>query len=106
MGIDSPREILSKSASDLIKLLRINQAQAEEILNSASNQAFDWRLRERTGYELIVNQQHEQDSEPLPTSLTTGDSAMDKILNQGIPLGTITEVVGERFLFSTQKREK
>ncbi len=100
MGIDSPREILSKSATDLVKLLPINQAQAEEILNSASNQAYDWRLRERTGYELVVNEQHEQDNAPLPNALTTGDSTIDNVLNQGIHLGTITEIVGERFVFS------
>jgi hypothetical protein len=95
VGLDSPRDLLSKSSLDLKNLLHIPQAQAEDILTAASNEAYDWRIREKNGYELIVDQQSDTD---MPTSLTTGDTTIDKILKGGIPLGTLTEIVGERFV--------
>lgn len=86
MGLDSPCEILSKSVTDLQKLLRIDSAAANTILNVASSEAYDWRMREKTGDELIQG----------PQTLTTGDPTIDKVLNGGIYLGMLTEVVGER----------
>lgn len=98
MGIDSPREILAKSAADLVKLLRINQIQAEDILNAASSDAYNWRQREKTGSTSLTVKK-EDDETLLPSSLTTDDAILDKVLNPGIPLGTLTEVVGERYQF-------
>lgn len=86
MGLDSPREILSKSVTDLQKVLRIDSVSANAILIAASSEAYDWRIRENTGHELIQDTQ----------ALTTGDSAIDKVLNGGIYLGMLTEIVGER----------
>lgn len=101
LGIDSPREILAKSAADLVKLLRINQIQAEDILNAASSDAYNWRQREKTGSTLLTVQK-ENDEILLPSSLTTDDAILDKVLNPGIPLGTLTEVVGESSSGKTQ----
>ena len=85
VGIDSPREVLTKSVADLRHLLRIAPDQAEEILAAASKQAYHWQTRERTGNSLEAT-----------AVLTTGNDMIDKVLNHGIPLGTLTEVVGER----------
>lgn len=97
VGLDSPRELLAKSSLDLKNLLRIEQSQAEEILRAASDVAYDWRIREKNGHELIVDQQSQID---IPTTLTTGDTTIDQLFKGGIPLGTLTEIVGERFVSS------
>ncbi|KAI8990854.1 Rad51-domain-containing protein [Mycotypha africana] len=94
LGIDAPRDMLMKSVADLTRLLNIPADAANDILMAASLEAFDWRLRERTGNELI-QQQHTR-------VLTTGDATMDKVFNGGISLGAITEVVGESSSGKTQ----
>jgi RecA/RadA recombinase len=86
VGLDSSREILSKSVTDLQKILRIDSVAANTILSAASSEAYDWRIREKTGHELIQDTQ----------TLTTGDSTIDRVLNGGIYLGMLTEIVGER----------
>ncbi|KAI9487466.1 MAG: Rad51-domain-containing protein [Benjaminiella poitrasii] len=86
LSLDSSQDILSKSTTDLQRQLRINDTDARAIIIAASKEAYDWRLREKTGHELI---QHDLNS------LTTNDATIDKVLNGGISLGKITEIVGE-----------
>ncbi|KAG1169174.1 hypothetical protein G6F70_008631 [Rhizopus microsporus] len=93
-GLDSFEELIPRSASELQNVLHIDQASIESILNVASAEAYDWRLREKAGRELIDIQSN--------TTLTTGDDTMDKLLGGGIPLGTITEIVGESSSGKTQ----
>jgi RecA/RadA recombinase len=69
-------------------LLRLDEAACNTLIGAAAKQAYDWRLREKVGQELIQSQG--------PGLLTTGDATMDELLGQGIPLETITEIVGER----------
>jgi RecA/RadA recombinase len=69
-------------------LLRLDEAACNTLISAAAKQAYDWRLREKVGQELIQNQG--------PGLLTTGDATMDELFGQGIPLETITEIVGER----------
>ncbi|PHZ13437.1 uncharacterized protein RHIMIDRAFT_120057 [Rhizopus microsporus ATCC 52813] len=87
-GLDSFEELIPRSASELQHVLHIDQASVESILDAASAEAYDWRLREKAGRELVDIQSN--------TTLTTGDDTIDKLLGGGIPLGTITEIVGER----------
>ncbi|KAL9541302.1 hypothetical protein MBANPS3_009199 [Mucor bainieri] len=93
LGLDSAADILSKSAVDLQRLLRINSLQASLILRNASRSVYDWRERLKTGDELL------QQDTPI---LTTGDAIMDQVLHGGISLGMITEIVGERVLKTIQ----
>ncbi|CEG64973.1 hypothetical protein RMATCC62417_01859 [Rhizopus microsporus] len=93
-GLDSFEELIPRSASELQHVLHIDQASIESILDTASAEAYDWRLREKAGRELIDIQSN--------TTLTTGDDTMDKLLGGGIPLGTITEIVGESSSGKTQ----
>ncbi|KAG2211096.1 hypothetical protein INT46_004695 [Mucor plumbeus] len=93
LGLDSASDILSKSSVDLQKLLRINQIQASVILRAASKDVYDWKKRIKTGDELL-----NQDIQ----TLTTGDKIIDKVLNDGISLGMITEIVGESSSGKTQ----
>lgn len=79
---------MPRSASDLQRLLQLDPSSVESVLDAASIEAYDWRLREQVGNELIGIESQ--------TMLTTGDEIFDDILKGGIPLGTITEVVGER----------
>lgn len=88
MGLDSASDILSKSSVDLQKLLRINHIQASVIFRAASKDVYDWKKRIKTGDELL-----NQDIQ----TLTTGNKIIDKVLNDGISLGMITEIVGERY---------
>ncbi|RCH86304.1 hypothetical protein CU098_002772, partial [Rhizopus stolonifer] len=88
LGLDSSRDILSKSVVDLQKLLQINESSAYTILRIASQQVFDWRQKVKP-----------------PTFhdyLTTGDSTMDQILGGGICPGMLTEIVGESSSGKTQ----
>lgn len=87
VGIESPQDILTKSAYDLQRLLKINDISANAIIQAASKEVFDWRIREITGIELM--QQETQ-------QITTGDDIIDKVLNGGVSLGMVTEIVGER----------
>ncbi|KAI8048752.1 P-loop containing nucleoside triphosphate hydrolase protein [Gilbertella persicaria] len=88
LGLDSSRDILSKSVVDLQKLLQINESSAYTILRIASQQVFDWQQKVKP-----------------PTFhdyLTTGDSTMDQILGGGICPGMLTEIVGESSSGKTQ----
>lgn len=87
VGLDSAADILSQSSSDLQRLLRINNLQASLILRTASRDVYDWKKRIKSGDQLL-----QQDSQIL----TTGDAIMDQVLNGGISLGMVTEIVGER----------
>ncbi|KAI7906735.1 P-loop containing nucleoside triphosphate hydrolase protein [Cokeromyces recurvatus] len=93
LSLDSSLDVLSKSSSDLQRQLRVNDAQAQDILKAASKDAYDWRMREKTGHELIQHDFH---------SLTTGDVMIDKVLNGGVSPGEITEIVGESSSGKTQ----
>ncbi|KAG0742707.1 hypothetical protein G6F57_010478 [Rhizopus arrhizus] len=93
-GLDSPQEILPRSASDLQRLLQLDPSSVESVLDAASIEAYDWRLREQVGNELVGIESQ--------AMLTTGDEIFDDILKGGIPLGTITEVVGESSSGKTQ----
>ncbi|KAI8646789.1 hypothetical protein BD408DRAFT_237289 [Parasitella parasitica] len=84
LGLDSADDILSKSSADLQKLLRINHIQAFVIFRAASRDVYDWKERVKTGDELL-NQG--------ASMLTTGDHVIDSVLNGGISLGMITEIL-------------
>lgn len=85
VGLDSAEDLLTKTPQDLQKLLRINAKASEDILLTAAKQKYDFKLREVKSDALLK-----------PKTVTTGDSVMDQLLNRGIYLGSITEVVGER----------
>lgn len=85
VGLDSAEDLLTKTPQDLQKLLRINAKASEDILLTAAKQKYDFKLREVKLDALLK-----------PKTVTTGDSVMDQLLNRGIYLGSITEVVGER----------
>jgi RecA/RadA recombinase len=87
VGIESPQDIISKSPIDLQRLLKINDISVNEILQAASKDVYDWRLRGTTGTELVQQETRQ---------ITTGDDMIDKVLNGGVSLGTVTEIVGER----------
>ncbi|KAI9277549.1 P-loop containing nucleoside triphosphate hydrolase protein [Sporodiniella umbellata] len=93
-GFESPEEILPRSASDLQRLLKVDASAVEDLFDAAAIEAYDWRLREQTGKQLV-------ETEPN-NILTTGDDTFDAILGGGIPLGTITEIVGESSSGKTQ----
>lgn len=88
MGIESPQDIIAKSSADLQRLLKINDISANEILQAASREVYDWRLRGVTGIEMMQTEIQQ---------ITTGDEIIDKVLNGGISLGMVTEIVGERY---------
>lgn len=75
-----------KRPKDLQKLLRINEQASRDILFTAAQQMYDFKAREVKTDRLL-----------RPQTVTTGDAIMDTLLNPGISLGNITEVVGERF---------
>ncbi|OBZ84381.1 DNA repair protein rhp57 [Choanephora cucurbitarum] len=88
LGLDSSRDILSKSAVDLQKLLQVNESSAYAILHAASKGVYHWQQRE---------QKHQS-----PSYLTTGDGTLDQVLGGGIVPGVLTEVVGESSSGKTQ----
>lgn len=75
-----------KRPKDLQKLLRINEQASRDILTTAAQQIYDFKAREMKTDTLLK-----------PQTVTTGDATIDTLLNPGISLGNITEVVGERF---------
>lgn len=95
MGLDSAADILSKQSVDLQRLLGINDIQASVIFRAASRDAYDWKKRVKSGDTLL-----KQDLQLL----TTGDATIDKVLNGGILLGMITEIVGERYMYLQQRQ--
>lgn len=89
MGLDSATDLISKRPHDLQKILQINEQASKEILNAAAKEIYDYKARQVSTKDLLK-----------PNVLTTGDTTIDKLLNKGIPLGTITEVVGERYFIT------
>ncbi|KAI8334109.1 P-loop containing nucleoside triphosphate hydrolase protein [Blakeslea trispora] len=88
LGLDSSRDILSKSAVDLQKLLRVQESSAYAILHAASKGVYHWQEREKRVTD-----------SPL---LTTGDGTLDQVLGGGIAPGMLTEIVGESSSGKTQ----
>lgn len=85
MEIDSSRDIISKRSLDLQKILRINTQGSQALLKAAAKEIYDYKTRQVSKKDILE-----------PNVLTTGDATIDKLLNKGIPLRSITEVVGER----------
>ncbi|GAA5807167.1 hypothetical protein MFLAVUS_000521 [Mucor flavus] len=91
LGLDSAEDLLLKRPKDLQKLLRINEQASRDILFTAAQQIYDFKAREIKTDRLL-----------RPQTVTTGDATMDTLLNPGISLGNITEVVGESSSGKTQ----
>lgn len=85
MEIDSPADLISKRPQDLQKLLPINSQITQALLKAASKEVYDYKARQVSKKSLLES-----------NVLTTGDATIDKLLNKGIALRSITEVVGER----------
>ncbi|KAI7891666.1 Rad51-domain-containing protein, partial [Mucor mucedo] len=91
LEIDSSRDIISKRPLDLQKILRINSQASHALLKAAAKEVYNYKTRQVLKKNILQ-----------PNVLTTGDATIDKLLNKGIPLRSITEVVGESSSGKTQ----
>ena len=89
-GLDSAYDVVARSTTDLQSVIR-NASNVNEIVDAAAKEVYPWRSRIKT-------------AQSLPTeSVSTGDATMDRILGGcGIPLGSLTEIVGESASGKTQ----
>lgn len=89
-GLDSAYDVVARSTTDLHSVLR-DASHVNAIVDAASKEVYPWRSRIKT-------------AQSLPSeSVSTGDPTMDRILGgSGIPLGSLTEIVGESASGKTQ----
>lgn len=89
-GLDSAYDVVARSTTDLHSVLR-DTSHVNAIVDAASKEVYPWRSRIKT-------------AQSLPSeSVSTGDATMDRILGgSGIPLGSLTEIVGESASGKTQ----
>ena len=86
VGLDSPRDLLTRSLADLQRELSLGESAANELLDAAASEVYPWRSRLSSlraaarGLDVF----------------STGDETLDQVLGGGMPIGSVTEVVGER----------
>lgn len=85
VGLDSPRDLLTRSLADLQRELAIKETAANELLDAAASDVYPWRSRLSS-----------LKSARRPEIFSTGDESLDQVLGGGVPIGSVTEVVGER----------
>ncbi|KAI8145094.1 P-loop containing nucleoside triphosphate hydrolase protein [Fennellomyces sp. T-0311] len=88
-GLDSPHDLLMKSVGDLQRTLGIGESEILELFQAASNEVYPWKKRQ-------------MQANLTTTMIGTGDDTIDRILGGGVPLGSVTEVVGESSSGKTQ----
>ncbi|KAI8981077.1 P-loop containing nucleoside triphosphate hydrolase protein [Pilobolus umbonatus] len=93
VGLDSAHELLLKLNQDIKRELNITEEDADRLLKCASMEVYDWKLRGTTVYESALQP---------PSTITTGDEVIDRVLGEGISMGGITEIVGESSSGKTQ----
>ncbi|CAO3593996.1 unnamed protein product [Absidia cylindrospora] len=90
-SIDDAGSLLEMLPSDASRLLRITPIQLNQLYHAAAAELYPIEKRQLSIMELEKNQY-----------LTCHDPHIDDILGKGIPLGSITEVVGESSSGKTQ----
>lgn len=89
-GLDSAYDVVARSTTDLHSVIR-NASHVNEIVDAAAKEVYPWRSRIKTAQSLSTD------------CVSTGDATMDRILGGcGIPLGSLTEIVGESASGKTQ----
>ena len=76
-----------KSVGDLQRALGTGESEILELFQAASEEVYPWKKR----------QVQTDSTEAL---IGTGNDTIDRILGGGFPLGSVTEVVGERLVTS------
>ena len=87
MGLDSPNDVLIKTVGELQRLLNTNESAILELFQAAAMEAYPWKTKRKTF-----------SNNNSPETVPVDNEVIDRILGGGFPLGSVTEVVGERFV--------
>ncbi|KAI8064536.1 P-loop containing nucleoside triphosphate hydrolase protein [Gongronella butleri] len=84
-------ELVVKAAGELSRLLKIDEGKAVQLREAACHQVYPWRTHITTLSDL-----------PTTRFVSLHDPKLDSMLTGGVPLGSITEIVGESSSGKTQ----
>ncbi|KAI9007551.1 P-loop containing nucleoside triphosphate hydrolase protein [Phycomyces nitens] len=89
-GLDQPEEILTRPIPQVQRILKISTEDCNTLYSATASEKYDWKKRHQTANDLS------------DSTIQLGDPVFDSMLGGGIPLGSVTEVVGESSSGKTQ----